>query len=81
MGGSPVQIRTSTGAVMSVRLRELLDNIVILQREHDQLIPLVVDGPEHLRSLRLRQLKSVAQRLVAAQAEQVRISGSFARLH
>ncbi len=51
--------------------RQSLDGMIaILEHERDQLIPLVVEGPPHLRSLRLRQLKSIEQRLVAAQSEQ-----------
>ena len=42
-------------------------------RERDQLMPLVVEGPSHLRSLRLRQLKSIERHLVAAQAEQAKL--------
>jgi hypothetical protein len=37
------------------------------------LIPLVVEGPPHLRSLRSRQLKSIERQLVAAQAEQAEL--------
>jgi hypothetical protein len=48
--------------------RQSLDRtIAILKHERDELIPLIVEGPLHLRSLRLRQLKSIEQRLVAAQ--------------
>ncbi len=51
--------------------RPSLDSTIeILERERDRLIPLVVEGPPHLRSLRLRQLKSIQQRLVSAQSEQ-----------
>jgi hypothetical protein len=42
--------------------------IAILEHERDQLIPLAVKGPVHLRSLRLRQLKSIERQLVSAQA-------------
>jgi len=65
----------------AARLQGLLKDIAILQREHDSLIPLVIDGPPHLRSLRLRQLKFIERRLAAAQATEAWISGSAARLH
>jgi hypothetical protein len=48
----------------------LIGMIAILERERDQLIPLVVKGPPHLRPLRSRQLKSIEQQLVVAQREQ-----------
>jgi hypothetical protein len=62
-------------------LEELVRTIAILQREHDQLIPLVVDGPPNLRPLRMRQLKSIAKRLVAARLVEATISGREASLH
>lgn len=73
----PVQIHTSARAsdFMRETLQELAATIAVLQREHDQLIPLVVEGPPHLRPLRLRQLKSIAKRLVAARLEEATISG------
>ena len=43
--------------------------IEILEHERDQLIPLVIEGPPHLRPLRLRQLKSIEHQLAAQQAE------------
>ncbi len=46
--------------------------IAILAHERDELIPLVVEGPPHLRSLRLRQLKSIERQLVSAQVEQAK---------
>jgi hypothetical protein len=50
---------------------QFLDGMIaILEHERDQLIPLAVKGPVHLRSLRLRQLKSIEQRLVSVQREQ-----------
>jgi hypothetical protein len=58
-----------------------LDSTVeLLERECDQLIPLVVEGPAHLRSLRLRQLRSIERQLVAAQAEQAKIAPGTASL-
>ncbi len=48
----------------------LARTIETLERQRDQLIPLVVEGPVHLRSLRLRQLKSTDRRLVTARAEE-----------
>ena len=49
--------------------RQSLDGMIaILAHERDELIPLVVEGPPHLRSLRLRQLKSIERQLVSAQA-------------
>jgi hypothetical protein len=33
----------------------------------------LVEGPPHLRSLRLRQLKSIERQLVAAQAKQAKL--------
>ena len=71
-----VQIDASADVVASSRqaLVRLADAIGILQREHDQLIPLVVEGPPSLRPLRMRQLKSIAKHLAAARAEEARIS-------
>lgn len=51
----------------------LASTIKILEHQRDRLIPLVVEGPVPLRSLRLRQLKSIEQRLVAAEAEDHRV--------
>ncbi len=51
----------------------LAGTIKILEHQRDRLISLVVEGPIHLRSLRRRQLKSIEQRLVAAQAEEHRV--------
>jgi hypothetical protein len=51
----------------------LASTIKFLEYERDRLILLAVEGPAHLRSLRLRQLKSIEQRLVAAQAEEHRV--------
>ncbi len=59
----------SADAPVQPTRRSLASTIAILEHERDQLIPLVVEGPHHLRSLRLRQLKSIEQRLVAAQSE------------
>ncbi len=72
-----MQIHASSGAAVYMRetLQELAATIAVLQREHDQLIPLVVEGPPHLRPLRSRQLKSIAKRLVAARSEEATISG------
>jgi hypothetical protein len=43
---------------------------IILEQQRDRLIRLAVEGPAPLRSLRLRQLTSIEQRLVAAQADE-----------
>lgn len=51
----------------------LNSTIEILERERDQLIPLAVEGPPHLRSLRLRQMIFIEHRLVYAQAEQAKL--------
>jgi hypothetical protein len=59
-------------AVQSAR-QSLHSTIEILERERDELIPLAVEGPPHLRSLRLRQLKSIERQLVAVQAEQSKL--------
>jgi len=54
--------------------RQSLDGMIaVLEHERDQLIPLVVEGPPHLRSLRSRQLKLIERQLVAAQAEQAEL--------
>ena len=63
-----MQIHAS--AAVRETLQELAETIMILQREHDQLIPLVVEAPPHLRPLRMRQLKLIAKRLVAARLEE-----------
>jgi hypothetical protein len=78
-----VQIYASTNAAADTRrsLRQLSDSIAILQREHDQLIPLVAEGPQHLRPTRLRQLRWIAKQLVAARAEEARISDRLDRVH
>ena len=55
-------------------LHDLSRTIAILEREHDRLVTLVVEGPPHLRSMRLRQLKFLARRLVAARADEARIA-------
>lgn len=47
--------------------------IKILEHQRDRLIRLVVEGPVQLRTQRVRQLKSIEQRLVAAQAEEHRV--------
>ena len=60
---------SADAAVHSAR-QSLDDTIEILARERDQLIPLVVEGPAHLRSLGLRQLISIERQLVAGQAVQ-----------
>ncbi len=72
-----MQIHASASATVFMRetLQELATTISVLQREHDQLIPLVVEGPPHLRRLRLRQLKLIAKRLVAARSEEATIAG------
>ena len=54
-------------------VQSLDSTIEIFERERVQLIPLVIEGPPHLRPLRLRQLKSIEQRLVAAQVEQAKL--------
>jgi len=78
-----MQTNASSRAAKFTRktLEELSRHIAVLQREHDQLVPLVVEGPAHLRSDRLRELKFVAQRLVAAQEVEARISRSAASFH
>ncbi len=78
-----MQIHASAGApdFMSESFQELAGTIAILQREHDQLIPLVIEGPLHLRPLRMRQLKSIAKRLVAARLEESTISDRTTSLH
>jgi hypothetical protein len=48
--------------------------IKVLAHEHDQLIPLVIEGPRHLRSLRSRQLKSIEEQLLAAHLEASQIA-------
>ncbi len=63
---------SADAAVQSAR-QSLDRTIEILERERDQLIPLVVEGPPHLRSLRLRQLKSIERQLVAAQVKQAKL--------
>ena len=63
---------SADAAVQSAR-QSLDGMIAILERERDQLIPLVLEGPSNLRSLRLRQLKSIEHRLVAEQAEQEKL--------
>ncbi len=74
---------TSVGTADITRraLQELAETIAVLQREHDQLIPLVIEGPLHLRPLRMRQLKSIAKRLVAARLEESTISDRTTSLH
>ena len=47
--------------------RQVNGAIEILEHKRDRLIPLVVEGPLHLRSRRLRQLISIERLLVAAQ--------------
>jgi hypothetical protein len=78
-----VQIDTSADVVAPRRqtLERLADAIGVLQREHDQLITLVAEGPPSLRPLRMRQLKSVAKRLVAVRAEEAIISQWIGRTH
>ncbi len=52
---------------------EFVDSTIgILKHERDQLIPLVVEGPSHLRSLRLRQLKFIERQLVEIQSKRVK---------
>ncbi len=63
----------SAGAAVRFARQDLGNTIEILERERDQLIPLAVEGPAHSRSLRSRQLKSIEQQLVAAQAEQAKL--------
>ena len=58
----------SADAAIQSSLQSLNGMIAILAHERDQLIPLVVEGPPHLRSLRSRQLKSIERQLVSAQA-------------
>ena len=67
------------GATRSKRraLEQLAYAIKILEHERDQLIPLVTYGPLHLRSLRLRQLKSIQRQLTAVRAEEAQFSGPF----
>jgi len=63
---------SADAAVQSAR-QSIDSAIEILERERDRLIPLVVEGPPHLRSLRLRQLKSIERQLVAAQVKQAKL--------
>ncbi len=63
---------SADAAVQSAR-QSLDRTIEILERERDQLIPLVVEGPPHLRSLRSRQLESIERQLVAEQGKQVKL--------
>jgi hypothetical protein len=63
---------SADAAVHSAR-QSVASTIEILERERVQLIPLVVKGPSHLRSLRLRQLKSIERQLVATHAEQAKL--------
>ena len=65
---------------MRQTIQEFLGTIAILQREHDWLIPLAVEGPPHLRPLRTRQLKSIAKRLAAARSEEATISDEATEL-
>ncbi len=52
---------------------EFVDRTIgILEHERDQLIPLVVEGPSHLRSLRLRQLKFIERQLVEVQSKRAK---------
>lgn len=78
-----MQIHASASApdFMSESFQELAGTIAILQREHDQLIPLVAEGPPHLRPLRMRQLKWISKRLVAARSEESTTSGRATSLH
>jgi hypothetical protein len=62
-----------TQAVDAAWSKHLGSTIEILERQRDRLISLVAEGPVHLRSLRLRQLKSIEQRLAAVQAEEHRV--------
>ena len=62
----PMWINASADTSLRETLQELDGTISILQREHDRLIPLVVEDPPHLRPLRMRQLKSIAKRLSSA---------------
>ncbi len=57
-------------AADAVWSEHLAGTIEILEHQRDRLIPLVVEGPVHLPSLRLRQLKSTERRLVTARAEE-----------
>ncbi len=70
-----MQIHASAGAAMRETLQESAEAIAILQREHDRLILLVVEGPPHLRPLRMRQLKSIAKRLADVRLQEATISG------
>ncbi len=63
----------SADAAVQPSRQSLEGLIAILEHERDQLIPLVVEGPPHLRSLRSRQLKSIERQLVAAQVEQAEL--------
>ncbi|SRR5271165_2415059 len=63
---------SADAAVQSAR-QALASLIEILERERDRLITLVVEGLPHLRSLRLRQLKSIERMLVAVQAERAKL--------
>jgi hypothetical protein len=63
----------SADAAVQSAHQSLDSTIEILEHERDLLVPLVVEGPPHLRSLRLRQLKSIERQLVAAQAEQAKL--------
>ncbi|MGO9419378.1 hypothetical protein [Roseiarcus sp.] len=63
---------SADAAVQSAR-QSVDSTIEILEHERDQLIPLVVEGPTRLRSLRLRQLKSIERQLVAAQSKQAKL--------
>ena len=78
-----MRIDASAGAADCMRqtLQELAGTIAVLQRKHDQLISLVVEGAPHLRPLRMRQLKSIAKRLVAARFGEATISGQETSLH
>ncbi len=76
-----MQIHASVGAAMRETLQESAEAIAILQREHDRLIPLVVEGPPSLRPLRMRQLKSIAKRLITARSEESEISKWGGRTH
>ena len=70
-----MQIHASAGAAMRETLQESAEAIAILQREHDRLILLVVEGPPHLRPLRMLQLKSIAKRLADVRLQEATISG------
>ena len=74
-----MQVNALSAATSGLALiQKISEAIEILEREHNHLTALVADGQSGTSALRLRQLKSIAGRLIAARAERERLSGLYA---